>query len=288
MRTDAAPSARGARRAAGGSGPGDLNGRSRPPIVKVGDSEVNVRQGIRVAARASCSTPARCCDPQIPARRCSGTTSPDTQLLAGLCPPARRKIEADPEQPRYILTETGNRLPVAGSGLGGRIPLRSTVYRSPHERSDMRDHTRWRVGPAAVPISLRSSGYAIAALSLWQPGAPVASPIPQGRLAVTEEPSRNTAALWRIHGVCGDTRRQEGGSARTTVIHGGRCLDRRRRVRGPGGPSGCGKSTLLRMIAGLENISAGEIRSADRIVHAAAPKQRDVAIVFRITRSIPT
>ena len=36
------------------------------------------------------------------------------------------------------------------------------------------------------------------------------------------------------------------------------------------GPSGCGKSTLLRMIAGLENISAGEIRIADRVVNDAA------------------
>jgi multiple sugar transport system ATP-binding protein len=47
------------------------------------------------------------------------------------------------------------------------------------------------------------------------------------------------------------------------------------------GPSGCGKSTLLRMIAGLENISAGEIRIADRVVNALPPKQRDVAMVFQ-------
>jgi multiple sugar transport system ATP-binding protein len=47
------------------------------------------------------------------------------------------------------------------------------------------------------------------------------------------------------------------------------------------GPSGCGKSTLLRMIAGLENISAGEIRIGDRIVNALPPKQRDVAMVFQ-------
>ncbi len=47
------------------------------------------------------------------------------------------------------------------------------------------------------------------------------------------------------------------------------------------GPSGCGKSTLLRMIAGLENISAGEIRIGDRIVNALPPKQRDVAMMFQ-------
>src|SRR5215813_8372350 len=47
------------------------------------------------------------------------------------------------------------------------------------------------------------------------------------------------------------------------------------------GPSGCGKSTLLRMIAGLENISGGEIRIGDRIVNNVPPKERDVAMVFQ-------
>ena len=47
------------------------------------------------------------------------------------------------------------------------------------------------------------------------------------------------------------------------------------------GPSGCGKSTLLRMIAGLENISAGEIRIGDRVVNQLPPKERDVAMVFQ-------
>ncbi|MFB9261645.1 ABC transporter ATP-binding protein [Bradyrhizobium erythrophlei] len=47
------------------------------------------------------------------------------------------------------------------------------------------------------------------------------------------------------------------------------------------GPSGCGKSTLLRMIAGLENISAGEIRIGHRVVNDAAPKERDIAMVFQ-------
>ncbi|MBZ9719232.1 sn-glycerol-3-phosphate ABC transporter ATP-binding protein UgpC [Mesorhizobium sp. AD1-1] len=47
------------------------------------------------------------------------------------------------------------------------------------------------------------------------------------------------------------------------------------------GPSGCGKSTLLRMIAGLENISGGEIRIGDRVVNDIAPKSRDVAMVFQ-------
>jgi multiple sugar transport system ATP-binding protein len=47
------------------------------------------------------------------------------------------------------------------------------------------------------------------------------------------------------------------------------------------GPSGCGKSTLLRMIAGLENITAGEIRIGERVVNNVPPKERDVAMVFQ-------
>src|ERR1043165_366684 len=47
------------------------------------------------------------------------------------------------------------------------------------------------------------------------------------------------------------------------------------------GPSGCGKSTLLRMIAGLENITGGEIRIGERVVNNVPPKERDVAMVFQ-------
>ncbi|QRM56117.1 sn-glycerol-3-phosphate ABC transporter ATP-binding protein UgpC [Sinorhizobium sp. BG8] len=47
------------------------------------------------------------------------------------------------------------------------------------------------------------------------------------------------------------------------------------------GPSGCGKSTLLRMLAGLENISAGEIRIGGRVVNTLPPKDRDIAMVFQ-------
>jgi len=47
------------------------------------------------------------------------------------------------------------------------------------------------------------------------------------------------------------------------------------------GPSGCGKSTLLRMIAGLEEISAGQIRIGDRVVNNVQPKERDIAMVFQ-------
>ncbi|MGG5817905.1 ABC transporter ATP-binding protein [Falsiroseomonas sp. HW251] len=47
------------------------------------------------------------------------------------------------------------------------------------------------------------------------------------------------------------------------------------------GPSGCGKSTLLRMIAGLENISGGEIAIGGRVVNRVPPKDRDIAMVFQ-------
>ena len=47
------------------------------------------------------------------------------------------------------------------------------------------------------------------------------------------------------------------------------------------GPSGCGKSTTLRMIAGLEEISEGELYVGDRLVNDVAPKDRDIAMVFQ-------
>jgi multiple sugar transport system ATP-binding protein len=47
------------------------------------------------------------------------------------------------------------------------------------------------------------------------------------------------------------------------------------------GPSGCGKSTTLRMIAGLEDISSGELFIADKLVNDVAPKDRDIAMVFQ-------
>ncbi len=47
------------------------------------------------------------------------------------------------------------------------------------------------------------------------------------------------------------------------------------------GPSGCGKSTLLRMLAGLENITSGEIAIGGRVVNLVPPKDRDIAMVFQ-------
>src|SRR4026208_727627 len=47
------------------------------------------------------------------------------------------------------------------------------------------------------------------------------------------------------------------------------------------GPSGCGKTTALRMLAGLEEISEGEIRIGDVVVNDLTPKDRDIAMVFQ-------
>ena len=47
------------------------------------------------------------------------------------------------------------------------------------------------------------------------------------------------------------------------------------------GPSGCGKTTALRMVAGLEEISEGELRIGDRVVNQLAPRDRDIAMVFQ-------
>src|SRR5215208_5956152 len=47
------------------------------------------------------------------------------------------------------------------------------------------------------------------------------------------------------------------------------------------GPSGCGKTTALRMIAGLEDISEGELRIGDNVVNDLPPRDRDIAMVFQ-------
>jgi multiple sugar transport system ATP-binding protein len=47
------------------------------------------------------------------------------------------------------------------------------------------------------------------------------------------------------------------------------------------GPSGCGKTTALRMVAGLEQITEGQVRIGDRVVNEVAPKERDIAMVFQ-------
>ena len=47
------------------------------------------------------------------------------------------------------------------------------------------------------------------------------------------------------------------------------------------GPSGCGKTTTLRMVAGLEEVTSGEIRIGDKVVNDLPPMDRDIAMVFQ-------
>ena len=54
------------------------------------------------------------------------------------------------------------------------------------------------------------------------------------------------------------------------------------------GPSGCGKTTTLRMIAGLEEISGGEISIGDRVVNKLTPMERNIAMVFQSYALYPT
>src|SRR6516165_1518076 len=67
----------------------------------------------------------------------------------------------------------------------------------------------------------------------------------------------------------------------TSVIHGVDISIRNGEFVTLVGPSGCGKSTLLRMIAGLEEITSGEIRIGERVVNDVPPKERDIAMVFQ-------
>src|SRR6478752_888524 len=67
----------------------------------------------------------------------------------------------------------------------------------------------------------------------------------------------------------------------TTVVHGIVLSVRDGELLVLVGPSGCGKSTTLRMIAGLEEITGGELRIGGRRVNETAPKDRDIAMVFQ-------
>jgi sn-glycerol 3-phosphate transport system ATP-binding protein len=71
------------------------------------------------------------------------------------------------------------------------------------------------------------------------------------------------------------------GKAELQVIHGVNADIADREFIVIVGPSGCGKSTLLRMVAGLEEISGGEISIGDRVVNNLEPAERDIAMVFQ-------
>lgn len=67
----------------------------------------------------------------------------------------------------------------------------------------------------------------------------------------------------------------------TTVVHGINLEIKAREFMVLVGPSGCGKSTTLRMIAGLEEISSGQVSIGGRVVNDVLPKDRDIAMVFQ-------
>src|SRR3954464_9680135 len=71
------------------------------------------------------------------------------------------------------------------------------------------------------------------------------------------------------------------GKQELQVIHGVNAEIREREFVVIVGPSGCGKSTLLRMVAGLEEISGGDIDIGGRVVNDLEPAERDIAMVFQ-------
>jgi sn-glycerol 3-phosphate transport system ATP-binding protein len=75
-----------------------------------------------------------------------------------------------------------------------------------------------------------------------------------------------------------DLRKSYGG---TEVIHGVSCDIADGELVVVVGPSGCGKSTLLRMVAGLEEVTAGEIAIGGKVVNGIEPRDRDIAMVFQ-------
>ncbi len=79
----------------------------------------------------------------------------------------------------------------------------------------------------------------------------------------------------------GVTKRYPQGKGTLQVVHGIDATIRDGEFVAIVGPSGCGKSTLLRMVAGLEEISGGEVRIGERVVNGLEPAQRDIAMVFQ-------
>src|SRR5262249_21020966 len=98
----------------------------------------------------------------------------------------------------------------------------------------------------------------------------------RGRGGARKEPAERGASL----GSCADRDARRAFGA-MEVIHGVDVLIDDGEFVVLVGPSGCGKSTLLRMIAGLENITSGEIRIGERVVNRVPPKERDIAMVFQ-------
>jgi multiple sugar transport system ATP-binding protein len=107
------------------------------------------------------------------------------------------------------------------------------------------------------------------------------SAAPQDAGSVNDVPATDTPGFWEVTMAPVAIRDVKKAFGTTRVIHGVDITIDDGEFVVLVGPSGCGKSTLLRMIAGLENITGGEIRIGDRVVNNVPPKERDIAMVFQ-------
>jgi sn-glycerol 3-phosphate transport system ATP-binding protein len=90
-----------------------------------------------------------------------------------------------------------------------------------------------------------------------------------------------------IHLLKNIVKRYGTGKSAVPVIHGIN-VDQRRRIHRAGRPLGCGKSTLLRMIAGLEEITDGDLLIGSNKVNDLEPAKRNIAMVFQNYALYPT
>ena len=122
--------------------------------------------------------------------------------------------------------------------------------------------TEWNLVMATAMLAMLPPALVVIAMQRWfVKGLVDSEKVSDGQRPTPERHARATAGSEVIHGIDCDVADGE-----FIVIVG---------------PSGCGKSTLLRMVAGLEEITGGEIVIGDRVVNALEPKDRDIAMVFQ-------
>ena len=104
---------------------------------------------------------------------------------------------------------------------------------------------------------------------------------PGGHGKIKKQLDRSERLAWHRSQLRNVVKRYGKGKHQLQVIHGVSAEVADREFIVIVGPSGCGKSTLLRMVAGLEEISEGEISIGDRVVNNLEPAERDIAMVFQ-------